>query len=344
MVFNPDTQSLTCPYCEHRIEVAKSQEDIMEYDLATAEEHASHDWGSEKRVIHCESCGAETILDSVETAQFCAFCGSSHIVRNDESAGISPESLIPFKVSREAAMKHFSEWVNGRFFAPNALKTEHQVQKMSGIYIPCWTYDSDTFSFYTGEGGTYYYETQTEWVERDGKRQLVTKQVRKIRWWPTSGTYTEYFDDVLVHASKKVDDHLMENLRPFHLKELVRYRPEFLSGFLAERYSVGLKEGWEKAKAFIKERIRSGVIGQINADEVRNLHIRTQYRDVRYKHILLPVWICAYTYKNKTYQFMINGQTGEVQGHCPVSPWKVAGVIAASIAALLIIAKLTGII
>ena len=38
-----------------------------------------------------------------------------------------------------------------------------------------------------------------------------------------------------------------------------------------------------------------------------------------YKHLLLPVWILAYKYGEKTYQVVVNAATGEVQGERPYS-------------------------
>lgn len=337
MVFDPNTQGLFCPYCSSKSEIANENRDIREYDFAAAEDEALKDWGEEKRVIKCESCGAETVLNQNSTAEFCSFCGSSYIVNTNLAAGIAPESLVPFKISREKALGNFKEWINKRFFAPNDLKREYKGQRLRGMYIPFWTYDSDTYSTYSGEAGTYYYETVTEWVEENGQRKMVTRQERRIRWWPTSGTYSRSFDDVLVNASKQIDNSLISSLEPYHLSELVAYKPEFLSGFLAERYSINLKEGWDRAVDEIKSSIRAGVRNQINADEVRNLSISTSYSNIRYKHLLLPVWISSYNYKNKVYRYMVNGQTGEVRGHAPVSPWKIAILI-------LIIAAIAGII
>ena len=327
MVFNPETQSLECPYCNTKAEIKKQADDIKEYDFFSAEESENNSWGNEKRVIKCDKCGAETVLDEDSTAQFCPFCGSSYIVKADKSAGIPPESVIPFKVSQGKAMECFKNWIRKRYLAPGALKNSYQSQRMSGMYIPCWTYDADTYSTYTAEAGEYYYTTETDWVEENGERKMVTKQVRHTRWYFTSGDYSEYFNDILVNASNKIDDGLMSKLEPFNLSELVHYKPEFLSGFLAERYSISLKDGWNIAVNTVNSGIHSGVTSSIHADEVRNLNIKTTYNEIKYKHILLPVWISAYTYKDKVYSFMINGQTGEVQGHSPLSPWKITGLV-----------------
>jgi predicted RNA-binding Zn-ribbon protein involved in translation (DUF1610 family) len=327
MGFDPDSQSLICSYCGNKIDINTQQGDIKEYDFDSAEDNALQNWGAPKRVMKCESCGAETVLDENAAAQFCPFCGSSHIIKNDSSAGIAPESLIPFKISQEKALGLFKTWVGKRFFAPRALKNEYKIQRLTGTYIPFWTYDADTYSTYSAEAGTYYYVTETDWVERDGKKVMVTRQVRKTRWRHVSGVYSEFFNDVLVNASKQIDESLMNKLEPFEFSELLQYKPEFLSGFTAERYSIGLKEGWQRAVEFVKSKIRSGITMEINTDEVRNLMVSTSYNDVKYKHILLPIWISAYNYKNKVFRYMVNGQTGEVQGKAPVSPWKVLGLI-----------------
>ena len=48
--------------------------------------------------------------------------------------------------------------------------------------------------------------------------------------------------------------------------------------------------------------------------------VDTDYSDETFKHILLPIWMAAYKYGGKSYRFMVNGQTGEVQGERPYSP------------------------
>lgn len=334
MHFKPDTQALGCDYCGSSIEINSQAGDIKEYNFETGEALCSTDWGSQTKVIQCENCGAKTILEAHNTAQHCAFCDSSHVVNIDEVPGIKPESLIPFKVSTEKAKQVFSKWINQRFFAPKKLKGNHQMSHLKGVYIPYWTYDTQTHSAYKGEKGTYYYVNETVWVTRNGKKVSENKRVRKTRWEPTRGTYQQFFDDELIHGSKQLDASLAGKFSTFNLIELVEYKPDYLSGFIAEKYSIGLKEGWDTAKLRIKEKIRQGIIRKINGDEVRNLQVNTSYTETTFKHILLPIWISAYAYQGKNYQFMINGQTGEVVGKAPVS---IPKVMCVSIIAVLIL-------
>ncbi len=334
MVFDPKKQKLVCLYCSNESEINFEKGNINENDFYNAESTGNKNWGNEKRIIKCESCGAETVLDENSTAQFCAFCGSSHIIKTEESAGIVPESLIPFKISKDKAEELFSNWIKKLFFAPKALKSSYDMKRMNGVYIPFWTYDCDTLSDYTAEKGTYYYVTETEWVEQNGERKQVTKQVRKTRWDFVSGNYSKFFDDILINASEQINKHIIIKLEPFNLNELVQYKPEFLSGFLAERYSVDLKSGWKLAEETIESDLRFQIQRQIGGDEVRSLRVSTAYDAIKFKHILLPIWISAYMYKRKVYRFMINGQTGEVDGESPVSIIKVLLLILGIVAVI----------
>ena len=197
--------------------------------------------------------------------------------KNRRSAGIVPESLIPFVISKDKAGELFSNWIKKLFFAPRALKSSYNMNKMNGVYIPFWTYDSNTFSDYTAERGTYYYVTETEWVGEGAERKQVTKQVRKTSWSYVSGDYSKFFDDILINASSQINKHIISKLEPFNLNELVQYKPEFLSGFLAERYSIDLKSGWNLAEEKIESDLSVEIRQHIGGDEVRSLNFSTSY-------------------------------------------------------------------
>ena len=66
----------------------------------------------------------------------------------------------------------------------------------------------------------------------------------------------------------------------------------------------------------------------IGGDRQRIHDIDTSITDVTFKHVLLPVWLAAYKYRGKTYRFVVNGQSGRVQGERPYSAWKIATAVA----------------
>jgi hypothetical protein len=64
--------------------------------------------------------------------------------------------------------------------------------------------------------------------------------------------------------------------------------------------------------------------GDVPGDTQRNLRVDNVFSAITFKHVLLPVWIAAYRYRNQVYRFLVNGQTGEVVGKAPWSWLKIA--------------------
>ena len=56
---------------------------------------------------------------------------------------------------------------------------------------------------------------------------------------------------------------------------------------------------------------------------------------------MLPVWMSAFKYKDKTYQFVVNGQSGKVGGKYPISPWRVAIAVIIAIIIIVLLYMLT---
>lgn len=347
MEFDPESQSLKCPFCNSTSPIESTSEKPQTYDYNTADTSASHDWGEQKRLIKCDSCGAETMIDPNKTADFCAFCGSSHIAnQEDTNPAIAPETIAPFMISKSKAIASFKTWISKKKFAPNALKSQHTMDKVTGVYVPYWAYDSDTFSRYTAQKGTYYYETEKKEVkDANGNVTIKEEEVRHTKWEPVNGNYSKSFDDLLIVGSEKVSQSLISGVEPFDLTKLTKYDARYISGFLAERYSIDIKQAWQMATAIIRERLEDGIENEIGGDEVKDLDFNTDYKTIKYKLTLLPLWISSYRFKDKVYNLIINGQTGKVSGKAPTSVAKVLGLfggIAGVIAIIIVLVKLFG--
>ena len=125
-------------------------------------------------------------------------------------------------------------------------------------------------------------------------------------------------------ASASLPQKLGNDLTPWDLGALQPYSPDYLAGFRAEGYSISLTDGHALATAKMEAVIRQDVNRDIGGDEQRIDSIATDYGSETFKHILLPVWMAAYKYNSKSFRFLVNGQTGEVQGERPYSIWKIA--------------------
>ena len=339
--FDPKVGQLKCPYCGTEVSVPQEnvvrrirENDFHAYLTPDASRLARL---AENAVeVACESCGAVTEFTPPEVAGFCPFCAAK-IVAQPIAANplIAPEALLPFAVPKKDAQVAIKRWLGSRWFAPSALKNMARQDGIAGVYLPHWTYDSQTQSRYRGERGEHYWETE-RYSETDEKGQIVWKerQVQKTRWYPASGTVERFFDDLLIPASRAVNPKRVQDLSPWDLQALVPYEPAYLAGFRAQRYQVDLGTGFESAKEIMSGVIHSDVCSDIGGDEQRVHNIQTAYSDETFKHILLPIWIAAYRFEGKVFQVLINARTGEVQGERPYSIWKIAGVVLFVIAAI----------
>ena len=325
VVFAPGQLALKCPYCQAENVIAAAGEAIEELDFRTAmRELASREQSVNVLTVKCDACGAESTLQPNVTADRCAFCGSAIVARPATHQSLKPGSLLPFHVTDRRAMELFRQWIDARWFAPGDLRKYAEAGGLRGVYIPYWTYDCDTQTRYTGERGDDYWDTETYTTTENGRTVTKTRQVRKTRWWPASGTVDNTFDDVLVLASHSLPRKYTESLEPWDLTNLVPYGDEYLAGFVAESYQVGLEEGFEDAKQQMDEPIRARIRRDIGGDHQRIHSMNTRYDHITFKHLLLPLWISAYRYREKTFRFLVNARTGEVCGERPYSPWKIA--------------------
>jgi DNA-directed RNA polymerase subunit RPC12/RpoP len=336
MDFDAEQGTLACAYCGHTAAVPVTQEAIREYDLETALQEmlaTTHEtgYGDDKRSIKCESCGAVNTLDANVVSTECAFCGSNQVVPQEQVAQVvKPESLLPFQVDQGKAADLFRDWLGRGFFRPTPVKkiAKDAEAKLQGVYLPFWTFDAYTSSWWQADAGYFYYVTESYWTtDEEGNRVQRTRQVQKVRWEPASGSLQLRFDDVLVPATTSVEYGMIQRIYPFDTQALLPYEPGFLSGWGAEAYTVGLREGWTTGQEIIEDRVRQACAQRVPGDTQRNLRVDTAFSNMTYKHVLFPVWIASYRYRDKIYHFLINGQTGEVQGEAPISWIRVTLVV-----------------
>ncbi|HEY6159633.1 MAG TPA: hypothetical protein VI112_00380 [Bacteroidia bacterium] len=336
--FAPGTNSLKCEYCGAQNEIASDTKttvvEEIDFEKFLNENNVSASDKQELVTVKCNGCGASSTLKPNVTSDNCPFCDTPLVVKNGSTCSIiKPKYLLPFAVDRKKGFAEFTKWVGSLWFAPNDLKMyTKNPDKLNGMYIPYWTYDSSTDSQYTGMRGDNYTTTETYTAYENNKPVTRTRTVTKTRWTPASGWVSNNFDDVLVLASKSLPEKYAYALEPWDLTNITAYNDSYLAGFRTETYQVDLKGGFDKAKTIMDVEIRNTVRKHIGGDLQQITTLSTAYKDITFKHILLPIWISAYRYNGKVYRFMINARTGEVQGERPYSVAKIVltvlGVIA----------------
>ena len=318
VTFDPATGGMHCEYCGYTCELPKPEEgnDICEMDFESALHTESFNWGEQKKSVQCKQCGAVSIYDALETAAVCPFCGSTSVMPAATDNTIAPGAICPFAITKELAGEYFEKWLKKKWFAPRKAKRNSRPEAFHGVYLPYWTYDAQTTSNFTARAG---YDKIVR--DKDGKTKTETN------WKHVCDVYQKSFDDVTVMASKRQEGSGVRECEPFDFSKLVPYSPKVVAGFIAERYSIGLKDGWERAQKKIQSDLRSDISNYVrmnwHADRADSIRFSTLYSNITYKYILVPTWISSFKYKDKTYQFAINGQTGKLGGKAPVSVWRV---------------------
>lgn len=330
MSYSPAHGKLYCSYCQSEEEIESERKEAPEYLYFPDEDsYKAPVWEEYGQVVlTCPSCGADTVMGMAKVTATCPFCGSHYVTEAPKDKKvISPETLIPFRISEPAAHTSFTAWVKKQWLAPRKFKKAALSPEMRGIYVPHFTFDASLSTDFSGWGGERRVETYT--VRVNGKTETRTRT--KTVWYPVSGHRDLDFDNLPCPATRKVDRALLNKVGPFSLSVLNVYNPAYLAGFFAERYSVGLGEGFSEVKRVMENRMEAHIKASLGYDTYRDMHYNHRFSDVKFKHVLLPLWLAAYQYRGKSYQFMVNGETGKTAGHFPISALKVALLVAGGI-------------
>ena len=85
------------------------------------------------RAYSCPSCGAELICDENTAATSCPYCGNPTVVPGQFSGQLRPDFIIPFKLSKEDAVKALKDHYKGKILLPKSFTQENHVQEIQGV-------------------------------------------------------------------------------------------------------------------------------------------------------------------------------------------------------------------
>lgn len=310
VIYSPEKREMFCPFCDS--EKSEERKDYPDGDLTI-----------------CPNCGGEVKVFDHTSATQCPYC-DNYIIFNERVEGeYTPQLIIPFQMGKETCKKALRDRFQKSLFAPTDFLSEARLNSMQGTYVPYWFFDYDTNCVFQGEG-------------------------TKVRSWTTGSTqYTETsfynvfrnmdvsFSKIPVDASVQMPDEVMDLMEPYGYEQLEAFKPEYMSGFYAEKYNMtsNLVENRAKEKM-------TGDSGQLLQESysglgygnVKTIQKNINVKESRVQYGLLPVWRYMYQYKEKTYPFYVNGQTGKIVGMPPISSakvWAYAGTLWACLTAIL---------
>lgn len=321
LVFSAEKQLFYCEWCTSEFTQA-DMEEINSESVFAQDNAALQSFENEANLYICDSCGAEIIADENTAATFCYYCHSPVALKGRLSGEYCPEKIIPFGKTREEAQAKFKEWVGKKWFVPADFKSQSNIEKITGMYVPFWTAKC------TARGS----------MRANGERTHSTKR------GDTTTTHHDVYliernvcmrlDGVPADASRKIDDHLMDTIEPFDYSAAKNFSMSYLQGFYADKYDVSKEEITPRIKKrvdkFVKDTLMSSTVGY---SSVVSLEQNSDMNITGWQYMMLPVWFLNYRHGGKDYPFAMNGQTGKFVGELPLSVPRV--ILGAVITALI---------
>lgn len=303
-VYNPDKGGLHCENCDS---VKPLQTDIYVKAKKLNSDSMAIRQNNIDMNVKCESCGASLSQgDIIDTK--CPYCGSNQINVVHSGMEYIPDSIIPFTISKTKALNLFKAWIKKRRFAPNDLKKKANINSINGIYFPCWLYDYDTYTQYSGIG-------VKEHRDSEGNVYVTRKRI--------SGTREKSYKNQIEPASNTLQEMSIEEFKDYTNADQYDFDSGYVLGFQTANIENDVVTAFAREQKQKSVEIEEEIKRNLNYDRYENFVTSTSFSNVLWSYTLLPVWLTEYQYKDKSYKILVNGKTGSIVGKAPKSGWKI---------------------
>ncbi|MBQ2785591.1 MAG: hypothetical protein IJF02_03715 [Oscillospiraceae bacterium] len=334
--FEADAQNLSCEYCGNSFDldaVIVYNEDNTATESFNWTESESSNWTDDEQMhiqsFQCPSCGGEILTDDTTAATFCPYCENPAIMTGRVSGGLKPDAVIPFKTAKKDAQTAFLKLCKSKPLLPKDFSNQQRLEKITGMYVPFWLYNC------SGNQESRYRATRVH-LWSDSRHNY-----KRTDYYLLTRAARASFDNIPMDGSSKMDNAIMESIEPFDYTQMVDFETVYLSGYLADKYDVEHTAGKERIRqrvgSTLDDQIRASMIGYVTTIP---LQMQLNIEHSKAKYVLLPVWMLHSRYKDKTYVFAMNGQSGKMTGTFPICPKRSAAWFAGICAGVAVVATL----
>lgn len=316
MRFSPSKEALVCKNCQFKQDidsnfiVTKKPIDFTKIQMS-----AEEIFGKESVNLHCPNCGANIISNELEFSGICPYCDTA-LANSKGKTFTPPDSIIPFKFDKDVAAKLFKEKMRKKLFAPTNFKKHLPLDKIKALYIPCFLFDAQTETSYRAT-----IEIDEEYTDARGQRRTHT------RYEHVSGKINLSHNNVLVEASSHINQKDINSIENYDFSQLRKFKKEFILGYTVEQNDNSVENCKKIAQNMINNRISNAISRKYSYGRVTRLQMDTTYFNEGMSFSILPTYMADYTFKEKKYRTMMNGQTGKIGGKYPKSGWKITTFI-----------------
>lgn len=295
-----------------------------------------------RQSMPCTQCGATVAFPAGQRTATCPFCDTPYVGTGEVcTQRFEPEFVLPFGVDEARARSSFQAWIGaGGPFVPGDLRQKARLEAPHGVYLPFWSFSARSDSTYTARVGEHWWETVVTTAVVNGRTVVRTRRVRRTEWYPFGGDFHQFHAHYLVSGSRGLPQAEADAIAPWPVSDVLRYQPQYLSGWMAEEYTIGRDEAEATSMGAFRERERAAVAGHLPGDEGEVTGLQTRFSEVSEDLLFLPVWVLAYGYGGRTYRYVVNGATGKAHGTRPRSVPRIVAAVAGVLAVILLVAWL----
>ena len=321
--FDDKTQHTVCPYCDSQFtaadlkaytdELANTEQEDTSWDESMVQAFTNEDKKGIK-IYSCDSCGGEVIVEETTSSCTCPYCGNNLLVAKELAGDLKPNYVIPFKNDKEAVMDSLKKFFKKKPLLPGSFSKENVIEEIKPLYVPFWLFDADVDGKVRFKG-----ETTRRWSD-------ANYDYKEVKYYSIIRGGQIAFDHVPVDGSKKMEDQLMESIEPYDFSQAEEFNAAYLAGIAADRYDVSKDETFNRATVRFRDGTVQAFRGDISGYENVTVQDSTlQFSNTNAVYALYPVWILNTKWKDKSFRFAINGQTGKTAGNLPISVGKSIG-------------------
>jgi len=333
---NMNNGKLRCNFCRYEFEPIKIEE--LETDVSSLKGKII---GSGAKDIledtndiitfKCSSCGAEVVIDTLETAHArCHWCRNTLSVNQQIPNGSIPDVVLPFGIKKEEAQEEIQKFVGKRkFFAHPKFKEEFTTDNIMGVYFPYMVVDINASSNLIGQGE----HTARKYTRKEGDREVTyydadLYDVERNFDITIEGLTVESSIDKLNKTSSDKTTNVINSIMPFDIENVVKWDANYLKGFTSEKRDTNI----EDIKPLVETQAKD--IARFAANETLDYYDRgvawsTEHMDIKgelWKAAYLPVWLYSYQEvkgeKKLLHYVAVNARTKETMGSVPINMQK----------------------
>ena len=325
------TGHLRCNFCHYEFESEKFEAMMSDIDALNGEVIGSgaQDIASDASNIvtfKCSSCGAEVVVDTTSSMQArCHWCRHILSVNEQIPNGSVPDTLLPFKVSKEEAEGIIKGFVNKRkFFANPKFKKEFTTNNVMGVFFPYMLLDVNAHANFSGEGEhqTRVYQVE-EGETRHTRYDADVYHVERDFDLTIQGLSIESNSNNLNEVSGKTNN-IINAIMPFDTENCVKFNANYLRGFNSEKRDVNIENlkgtAYEQSKDIARYTCNS-TLGTYDRG-VRWDNETLNIKGEQWASAYLPVWLYSYLEdkgnKKLLHYVAVNARTKEVMGSVPI--------------------------